>query len=510
MEFFKGILSNSQPNSDLLQKQSILDSSEDEHSDSDSELDEIQSSQKPLDAKMAGEGESSNLEKSLHQEPSETPRTSKKRKISETADDNVEVEDMTDRAVLDKILLAVEGGDKKSSKRFKSHAKTLNTLKVNDEILNMEVQSLKHESVAIRKFVTNKLHQMNRDVNSMKFEESNVIIYDLKMSDLQPLIKNNNVNAAVQKFGFNFIKRYIDNFKQEDFKATKLEAEGEAEDGGDKWRMMLRLASTHFAQVLMWRMKQRRHWNFRGGLSKMSRDQNNLIEEEVKRKNARLDANSEIMYKRKFGNKIAVVKKSDPHKTVRFEEPFNPQPFAKSKIEMGNRIVEHEEDINVEDSEDDEEEMEEGSEIENSQTSENSQIVIEDTPNSTPTELASKPAHSKNGSASSASVSNAGKKRLSVNGKPLGRPPGTKTSDSSKIKRSSQATSGTTSLKSKSSLRTFNSNATRKILREGLNERDNLIAQQQAKNEELLRELERFRAAEKLANTSSGDDTRTT
>ena len=90
----------------------------------------------------------------------------------------------------------------------------------------------------------------------------------------------------------------------------------------------------------------------------MSRDQNNLIEEEVKRKNAKLDANSEEMYKRKFGNKIAVVKKSDPHKTVRFVEPFNPQPFAKSRVEMGNRLVEHEEDINVDDSEEEEDEME--------------------------------------------------------------------------------------------------------------------------------------------------------
>ena len=96
-----------------------------------------------------------------------------------------------------------------------------------------------------------------------------------------------------------------------------------------------------------------------------------------------------------------------------------------------------------------------------------------------------------------------------MNGKPLGRPPGAKKGDPSKIKKSSRTTSGvSSSSSSRSGLRTINSNATRKTLREGLSERDNLIAQQQAKNEELTRELERFRA-EKLANSSSGNDART-
>ena len=48
----------------------------------------------------------------------------------------------------------------------------------------------------------------------------------------------------------------------------------------------------------------------------------------------------------------------------------------------------------------------------------------------------------------------------------------------------------------------FKANATRKNLREGLEERDTVIAQQQAQNEKLIRELEKLRA-EKQANSSS-------
>ena len=204
MDFFKGILTNNHSDFDPKQKQSILDSSENEPSDSEAdEVDEIESSQKSVDAKMAAEENTPKsgeiVDKVLSQEPSETPRSSKKRKISETVDDNGEakIDGLTDRAVLEKIWVAVDGGDKKNAKRFKTHAKTLNTLKINDEILNMEVQSLKQETVAIRKFFTNKLHQMNRDINSMKFEESNVIIYDLKMSDLPDManIKQNGVHS---------------------------------------------------------------------------------------------------------------------------------------------------------------------------------------------------------------------------------------------------------------------------------------------------------------------------
>ena len=512
MDFFKGILTNNHSNFDPQQKQSILDSSGNEPSDSEAdeihEVDEIESSQKSIDVKMATEENTVKIDEKidnpLSQEPSETPRSSKKRKISETADDNgdAKIDGLTDRAVLEKIWVAVDGGDKKNAKRFKAHAKTLNTLKINDEILNMEVQSLKQETVNMRKFFTNKLHQMNRDVNSMKFEESNVIIYDLKMSDLQPLIKHNNVNAAVQKFGLNFIRRYIEGFKEQDFKATKLEQEGEAEDGGDKWRMMLRLASTHYAQVLMWRMKQRRHWNFRGGLSKLSRDQANLIEEEVKRKNAKLDKDSDEMFKRKFINKIAVVKRSDPHKTVRFVEPFDPKPFAKSKIELGNRLVEHEADITVDDSEQEDEEEEDGSEMEDdSQQS----ILISDTPNLSLDDTTKTPEASNSSTEDNKKLPVSGSRRLSKNGIPLGRPPGGKTNDASKIKKSNQtsgASSSKSSLTKKRTLTSFKANATRKTLREGLEERDTVIAQQQAQNEKLTRELEKLRA-EKQANSSS-------
>ena len=506
MDFFKGILTNNPTNFDPNEKQAIIDSSENEPSDSEvDEVDEIESSQKYDNVKMATEEKAAKIDEktdnAISQEPSETPRSSKKRKISETADDNADpkIDGLTDRAVLEKIWVAVDGGDKKNSKRFKAHAKTLNTLKINDEILNMEVQSLKQETVNMRKYFTNKLHQMNRDVNTMKFEESNVIIYDLKMSDLQPLIKHNNVSAAVQKFGLNFIRRYIEGFKEQDFKATKLEQEGEAEDGGDKWRMMLRLASTHYAQVLMWRMRQRKHWNFRGGLSKLSRDQANLIEEEVKRKNAKLDKDSEEMFKRKFINKIAVVKRSDPHKTVRFIEPFDPKPFAKSKIELGTRLVEHEADITVDDSEDEEEE--DGSDMEDdSQQS----ILVSDTPNLSLQETAKTPDSSNSSAENNKKLPVSGSRRLSKNGIPLGRPPGAKTNDASKIKKSNQ-TSGASASSSKSSLRTltsFKANATRKNLREGLEERDTVIAQQQAQNEKLTRELEKLRA-EKQANSSS-------
>ena len=502
MEFFKNLINNP-PDADLQLQQSVCDTSEDDTEGLD--VDEIESSQKSVDDKMMTEDENSKMEKSLSQDgPLETPRNAKKRKISETGglEDGGKIEGLTDRAVLEKIYMAVEGGEKKANKRFKSHAQTLNTLKVNDEILNVDIQALKHETARMNKFFTNKLHQMNRDVNSMKFEESNVIIYDLKVSELQALIKHGNEGAAVQKFGLNFIRRYINDFKHEDFKATKLQQEGEADGGGDKWRMMLRLASTHFAQLLMWRMKQRKHWNFRPGMSKLSRDQNTLIEEEVKRKNAQLDKNSDEMFKRKFGNKIAVVKRSDPHKTVRFVEPFDPKPYAKSKLEMGTRLVEHEAD-DVEESE-----AEEGSDGENDDENEQSSVLIEDTLNLDDT--AKSGDASKNVKDKQTPTSATKAKKLSRNGIPLGRPPGTKTNDASKIKKSSAQTS---SASSKSGLKmgtltSFNSNATRKDLRGGLSERDNLIAQQKAENEELTRELEKLRA-EKLARSGSVDDSKT-
>ena len=208
------------------------------------------------------------------------------------------------------------------------------------------------------------------------------------------------------------------------------------------------------------------------------------------------------MFKRKFINKIAVVKRSDPHKTVRFVEPFDPKPFAKSKIELGNRLVEHEADITVDDSEQEDEEEEDGSEMEDdSQQS----ILISDTPNLSLDDTTKTPEASNSSTEDNKKLPVSGSRRLSKNGIPLGRPPGGKTNDASKIKKSNQtsgASSSKSSLTKKRTLTSFKANATRKTLREGLEERDTVIAQQQAQNEKLTRELEKLRA-EKQANSSS-------
>ena len=178
-----------------------------------------------------------------------------------------------------------------------------------------------------------------------------------------------------------------------------------------------------------------------------------------------------------------------------FFEAFN---VSSDEIELGTRLVEHEADITVDDSEDEEEE--DGSDMEDDSQS----VLITDTPNLSLDEATKTPDSSNSSSENNKKLPVSGSRRLSKNGIPLGRPPGVKTNDASKIKKSNQ-TSGVSASSSKSSLRTltsFKANATRKNLREGLEERDTVIAQQQAQNEKLIRELEKLRA-EKQANSSS-------
>ena len=63
MDFFKGILTNNPTNFDPNEKQAIIDSSENEPSDSEAdEVDEIESSQKYDNVKMATEEKAAKID----------------------------------------------------------------------------------------------------------------------------------------------------------------------------------------------------------------------------------------------------------------------------------------------------------------------------------------------------------------------------------------------------------------------------------------------------------------
>lgn len=449
--------------------------------------------QKPEDSEKIDD--SSDQDSEMDDQEVETPKSThksnnKKRRRSGSQGDSKSVEDLTDRDILLDIRSNVRNNvaqTKRVAKKTKVHAKAINVLKVNDEILNHEVQDLKNEAFACRKFFTNKILQLNRDINTMKYEESNVVIYDLKTSELKSLIKNDNVKAAVTKFGLQFIKRYIDTYKPEDFTAEILVQRNDGEDRnydnnlkkaleGEHWRMLLKMASTHFAQLLMWRMKKRGHFNFRGGLSKMSRDQAQMIEDEVKRKNAALPNDSKHVYKRKHINKMALVDKEDPRKTIKFVEPFDPQPFAKPRITSGTKMVQHDE---------------EGLELsEDEVTLGDSSVTL--TEESTNVENDHDTQEADDGSASA-------KKR--------GRPRGSKNkitpnSSQSKKKEKNKKNPQKTGPKSSSS--------TQRLPKKNENKRKNLrdvIAEEKAKNAELQKQLRVLQESHTRTKTSSGGGT---
>ena len=276
-----------------------------------------------LDDPQTDDGEEgANLSSTLSTTQS-TPRNSSKTRTPNAANSKPAVAGNEDQRI-DKLLGLVEG--------LYPHVGTIEDVVDmvigNQKALHHRILELQNELQKTKLYSKTLKHKMAKETNDREYERSNLVVYNLPISEWKQFLKHNGNDKyrAANDWGFQFVRGFFPKYEKRDLSCYYLsqncDKKGKKVPKPVCFRILIKFPNPADASTCKTRCLKSGIVDVRLGLTAGERETANLVQSKVDDLNSRLDPDSETIYARRHIFHIHEVLRENTKKVVKVHESF--------------------------------------------------------------------------------------------------------------------------------------------------------------------------------------------
>ena len=235
---------------------------------------------------------------------------------------------------------------------LESITKTISAHEINQEIIHVGLNECRNEIQRTKIYARNRNFEMTRDIMDMAYEQSNLVLYDIPMSQWNTFFEfyGRDQKKAVFEYALSFIHGYWKGYEAIDVRAEKLSQKTENGDTTVYWRCLIKMGSPSDAIKLKNRCLRSGYYKIRSGMTKLQRDYCQGIQKWVEKENSKRAPDSETILVRKFQHKVCEVKRSDRSHVKWLEYHAPSAPYFPSRMQQKITLVKAGDSVNSENS----------------------------------------------------------------------------------------------------------------------------------------------------------------